>query len=224
LEKKYNKLIKIVEREFSNDSSHTMEHVMRVFRHADQIASVETNIDKEILETAVLLHDIARVKEDMDNTGKIDHALLGAEIAVSVLKELGYPEEKIKKIKHCIQTHRYRSGYEPETMEAKILFDADKLDLLGAIGIARSYGIAGKYNQQIYSFTPLDEYIKDNLTGGKSSGRIINIGTHSPNLEFETKIKNIPNRLYTDKAKEIARVRIKFMENFFDQLKKDILV
>jgi uncharacterized protein len=221
--KKYRKLIEIVEQEYSHDPGHTMDHVMRVFNHARQIATSEPDLEMDVLETAILLHDIARIKEDRDTTGSVDHALLGADDAVPILRELGYPEEKIEKIKHCIQTHRYRCGFEPETMEARILFDADKLDLLGAVGIARMYMFAGEYHQDMYSFTPLGEYIQDNLAGGKPGCRIKKIEKHSPNLEFELKIRNIPDRLYTQKAKEMAGFKIKFMEDFFDQIRKNIL-
>ena len=110
---------------------------MRVYRNAMVIAADDPTVDIDILLTAVLLHDIARVKEDQDNTGKTDHAIVGAEMAEIILKKLNYPPEDIEKIKHCIQTHRYRTSSPPASKEAKILFDADKLDLLGALGIAR---------------------------------------------------------------------------------------
>lgn len=70
--------------------------------------------------------------------------------------------------------------------------------------------------------TPLDEYVKSNLVGGKPDGRIMDICKHAPNLEFETKMRNIPERLFTKEAKEIADERMRFMEEFFLRLRGEI--
>ena len=126
MEQKYKRIQQIVEKELSC-SAHNMEHVMRVYNLCLLLAKDEDNIDLDVLKTAALLHDIARVKEDKDNSGDIDHAILGTEMAEKILTDLDYPKEKIELIRHCIATHRFRSGNEPKTKEAKILFDADKL-------------------------------------------------------------------------------------------------
>ncbi len=136
-------MIRLVEIEISGDAGHTMDHVMRVFRTAMQIASNHADVDMEVLKAAVLLHDVARIREDNDPTGKTDHAVLGEEIAERILRELNYTGQTIERIKHCIRTHRYRSAEKPDSIEARILYDADKIDLLGSIGIARSCMIAG---------------------------------------------------------------------------------
>jgi len=222
LNEKQIKILKIVERELSEDPSHTLEHIIRVFKIAMSIVKTESDVDIEVLKTAILLHDIARLIEDKDNSGKTDHSILGAEMAETILTKLNYPVEKIEKIKNCISSHRYRSNISPQSKEARILFDADKIDLLGAIGIARLYMIAGKYNQKPYSSKPIDVYIRENLINGKVNGRIKEKSKHSPNIEFQTKIVNIPNKLHTLKAKEMAKERIAFMERFFHQLKDDI--
>jgi len=135
IEDKYLKLLEIVEKELSGDSSHTVDHIQRVWRTAMQIAAEEKDVDMEVLKPAVLLHDIAKIKEDLDKSGKTDHALLGAEIAGEILKQMQYPTATIRKVQRCIQTHRFRSEREPVSIEAKILFDADKIDVLGAIGL-----------------------------------------------------------------------------------------
>ena len=220
MEEKYKRIQRIVEKELSC-SAHNMAHVMRVYNLCLLLAKSETNIDLDILKTAALLHDIAKVKEDRDNSGNTDHAVLGAEIAEKILRKLGY-DNNIEQVKHCISTHRFRSDNKPDTNEAKILFDADKLDVIGAIGIARSYMIAGQYGQRIYSNTPIDRYIQDNLVGGKANGRIKDKSKHAPNIEFETKLKHIPEKLFTQKAKKIAQKRIEFMKWYFEQLKKEI--
>ena len=221
MEEKYQKIKEIVERELSC-SAHNMEHVMRVYNLALHLAEGAPNIDLDVLKTAVLLHDIARVQEDHDDSGNIDHAILGAEMAEEILRDLGYDRDKIERVKHCITAHRFRSGHEPKTQEAKILFDADKLDVLGAIGLARAFIITGQYGEMLYSDVDIDEYIQDNLVGGKPDGRIKEMSKHTPNLEFETKFRHIPNRLYIQRAKKIAKQRIEFMERFFERLKMEI--
>lgn len=218
---KYEKMRAVAERELSC-SAHNMEHVMRVYTLCLQLAEGEPDIDLDVLIPAALLHDIARVKEDCDETGTTDHALLGAEMAEEILYNFQYPKEKIEQVKHCIITHRFRSTLEPQTREAKILFDADKLDVLGAVGVARCFMIAGQYNERIYTKISVDEYAKDNLVDSISHGRVKDISKHTPNLEFEIKLKHIPERLYTEKAKRIAQERLSFMAQFFEQLEKEI--
>jgi len=224
VEEKYQKLKKIVEGKMKGASpAHDISHVMRVYNMCLHLAKHETDVDLDILKTAALLHDIARTKEDKEgHHANVDHAILGADMCETILKKLGYPREKIEQIKHCVITHRFRSRIEPRTKEAKILSDADKLDVLGAIGIARSFTIGGEYGQKIYSDTPVDEYIKQNLANGRSNGRIIDPSKHTSNLEFETKFKNIPDKLYTQKATEISKQRLEFMKQFFERLKKEI--
>jgi uncharacterized protein len=186
MEEKYQRLYEIVEKELKEASpAHDINHVIRVYNLCLLLAKYEAKVDLDVLKTAVLLHDIARTREDKKghiHVLGVDHAILGAEMSEKILEELGYPAEKIKQIKHCIIAHRFRSGIEPRTKEAKILSDADKLDVLGATGIARSFTIGGENRQKIYSDTPVDEYIKQNLAGGKSNGRIIDPTKHSSNL------------------------------------------
>jgi uncharacterized protein len=221
MEAKYQKIREIAERELSC-STHEIEHVMRVQNLCLYLAKFEQNIDLDVLKTAVLLHDIARVKEFEDKNGTIDHALLGAEMSAEILRKLGYSEEKIAQIKHCIATHRFRSEIKPQTKEAQILFDADKIDALGAVGIARAFMLGGQYGQKIYLDIPIETYLKNNVVDEKNHGKIKDITKHSANLEFELKFKHIPERLYTQKAREIAEERLRFMEKFYERLKMEI--
>lgn len=220
MEEKFEKIKEIIEKEFSC-SAHNMDHVMRVYNLSLHLAEKE-NIDLDVLRAATLLHDIARVKEDNDLSGNTDHAILSAKMADSILRGLDFSEEKIKHIKECIISHRYKTGNEPKTKEAKILFDADKLDTLGAIGIARAFVWVGRNNAKIYtSNIDTEDYIKNNLCG-KINGRIQDKTKHSPQIEFETKSKFLINRLYTKKAKEICRERTEFYKNFLDRLEREV--
>lgn len=221
MEKKYLRIKKIVEKELKC-SAHDYDHVMRVYNLCLKLSEGEKDVDLDVIKSAALLHDIARVREDTDKTGKIDHAILGAKMAAKILKKLGYEKEKIEKIRHCIEAHRLRSSIRPETKEAKILYDADKLDVLGAIGIARCFALGGRYGQKLYVKTDLKKYCKENTIDGKCTGRIKDISKHAPNLEYELKLKRIPKMLYTEKAKKIAMKRMGIMKEFFKQMKKEV--
>ena len=155
-----------------------------------------------------------------DSTGNTDHALLGAEIAEPILKDLGFSEEKIKHIQDCIISHRYKTGNKPKTEEAKILFDADKLDSLGAIGVARHLVWVGRNNANIYKKVNIEEYAKENLCG-KINGRIQDKTKHSPQIEFEIKTKFLKDRLYTEKARKVAIERTEFFKKFLDRLERE---
>ena len=220
MKEKIKQIKQIVEKELSC-SAHNMEHVMRVYNLSLLLARNQ-KIDIEVLQIAALLHDIARIKEDKDNSGKINHAILGAKKAEKILKNLNYSKDKIEKIKHCILSHRFRSEHKPETKEAMILFDADKLDVLGAVGVARCYMFAGQQKQSIFSNFSIKKYIKNNLVGGKIDGRIKNSSKHTSNIEFEIKLKNISKKLYTLKAKKLAEKRIEYMKEFFKRLEEEI--
>ena len=82
--------------------------------------------------------------------------------------------------------------------------------------------IAGQYAQKIYSDISIEEYFRDNVVGERADGRIKDISKHAPNLEFELKFKHIPERPYTQKAREMAKERLHFMENFFERLKTEM--
>ncbi|MDD5738794.1 MAG: HD domain-containing protein, partial [Candidatus Pacebacteria bacterium] len=193
MESKLQKIKEVVEKELSC-SAHSLDHITRVYNLALNLAKGE-NVDMEVLEAAVLLHDIARVKEDTDPSGNTNHALLGAEMAEKILIEIGFSEQKIKHITECVRTHRNKGNNRPQTIEAKILFDADKLDSLGCIGIARAFAIGGQYGQKIYSDIPLEDYIKDNLIGGTIDGKIKDVSNHTADLEFETDCKFMPQKI-----------------------------
>jgi uncharacterized protein len=195
---------------------------MRVHQLCLLLAKDEPNVDLDVLAAAALLHDIGRVREDQDPSGTTDHALLSADMAETILRGLGESEQLIEQVRHCIMSHRFRSSVDPETQDARILFDADKLDALGAVGVARCFMLAGEYGESIFLDTSLDDYIQRNLVDGKPDGRIKDITKHSPNLEFEIKLRHIPERLYTVKAKRIANDRIRIMTDFFKRLREEI--
>ena len=118
------------------DSAHDKEHVYRVLYTALEIAKTESNVDYDVLMAACLLHDIGR-KEQFEDP-RLCHAEVGSEKAYRFLLGNGFETEYAEQVRHCILTHRYRKNNPPQTVEAKILFDADKVDASGALGIART--------------------------------------------------------------------------------------
>lgn len=219
MKREIKKIKDIIEREISC-SAHGMDHSLRVYNLCLNLAKGK-NVDMEVLETAALLHDIGGAKETTDPSGNTCHAIEGAKMAKPILKELGFSKEKIKHVQDCIKTHRYKTNEKPKTKEAKILFDADKVDALGAIGVARQFVWIGKNNANIYKKMDIKKYAKENLCG-KINGRIQDKTKHSAQLEFEAKIKHLPKKLYTKEAKKIAKERLKFHKEFLERMEREI--
>ncbi|MGD0114030.1 MAG: HD domain-containing protein [Armatimonadota bacterium] len=203
-------------------SAHDLEHVFRVYQTCLLIAAREGDLQTEVLELAALLHDIARADEDADNTGRTDHAVVGADRAAGILLGLNVPAATVQEVAACIRTHRFRSSHAPTAKEAQILFDADKIDVLGAIGVARTYAIAGQYSERLYADVDLRQYIATNLVGGTAEGRIIDMSQHAPNIEYETKFRRIPAMCYTASGRAMAAERLRFMEQFFERMKLEV--
>jgi uncharacterized protein len=192
-----------------SESAHDFEHVLRVMMMAERLARAE-GADVEIVHAAALLHDIARLEEDQSGLG--DHAQMAADRARNILLEQGVNLERAAAVVHAIAAHRYRGSVQPQTLEAKILFDADKLDSIGAIGIARAYAIAGSLNQPLWS-----EPDKNAIATRDQRN-----ASHSPVAEFMVKLRHVRERLHTAAAKKIAAERHEFMSQFFERLGREI--
>ena len=167
--------------------THDWMHVERVLQNALHIAKAE-GADLEIVELAAILHDIARNKDAADvEGGTCCHAIEGAKMAEEILKRYNYPDDKIKKICHCVRAHRFRDETAPETIEAKVIYDADKLDVLGAIGVSRAYSYAGEHKQRLYSdFNATPKFTK-----------ICDHSTHTPVVEFQIKLSKVRDGMLT---------------------------
>lgn len=219
----FQKIKEVAEREMADfpDAAHDMSHVMRVHRLALRMAERETGVDLDVLSSAVLLHDIGSYRELNDPSGNTDHAVESAKMAEPILKDLGFTDERIRHIQDCIISHRYKTDNEPKTIEAKILFDADKLDAVGAIGVARSFCWTGKNNANIYKKVDIDEYVRENM-GGKINGKIHDKTKHSPQIEFAVKYRFLADKLFTRTAREICGERVKFFEDFLNRLEREV--
>jgi uncharacterized protein len=189
------------------DPVHGFDHVLRVLKIAEQIGS-PLEADLDILRAAVLLHD-ATSAHPSDPGGREEHEQRSARFARKVLEAEGWEQERIAAVLHCIRAHRFRGSEQPQSLEARILFDADKLDVLGAFGIARTIGYAIQAGQPVYA-APSEKFL---ATGEKEHTE-----PHSAYHEYLFKLRNIRDRLHTDLAHAIADKRIKLMDKFFEAL------
>ena len=194
--------------------SHDWSHVQRVVQMCLYMGS-ETGADLVILELAALLHDIARREED-DSHGQVCHGQRGAELAEPLLRQLGYDDEIISQVTHCIFAHRFRNRKHAGSLEAKILFDADNLDAIGAIGIARCFAYAGENRLSLYTNNHLD------LDPTTISPSLINYQTHTPVLEFKSKLLKVKEAMQTDIGKELAESRHQYIVDYLAQFTKEI--
>ena len=187
-----------------SDPVHDFSHVMRVYRTAERLA-LEEGADLEIVLAAVLLHDAEGSAPDTDE--RTSHHHRSAEFAGQILAREDWTSERIQAVQHCIRAHRFRSdGETPETLEAKIVFDADKLDVLGAIGVARVIGYAA-INQQPFYAIPSEQFLQ---SGVKEKGE-----PHSAYHEHLFKLNKIKDRLFTESARQLAEARTKYLDEFF---------
>lgn len=175
---------------FLQPGSHGLDHVLRVVYLCESIGK-EENADMMVLLPAALFHDIARQKE---REMGIPHEEAGAQMAERYLRSIQYDEERIPKITHAIRTHRYRSTVKPETLEARILSDADKLDAMGAVGIARTFIRAGEHGGEIRDAV---EHIHD-------------------------KLLKLYGLMYTGTAKKIAEERHRYLCAFLETLADEV--
>ena len=208
-------LLKLAEetmaREDGADAAHDYDHIVRVMALADTIQAREGG-DPATIWAAVALHDIGQGRERRHGG---DHALIGAEMAAELLTATPFPQDAIPAVQQAIRDHRMTGGAIPQSLEGRILYDADKLDSLGAIGIGRLYCITGRYNQKVYSPVPADVVEPvDPLQVRQLRRR----SDYSPSIEFRLLFGNLPQRMTTDTGRELAHERYEYMEKFFRRL------
>ena len=190
------------------DASHDREHIYRVLYTALDIAETEENVDMDVLITACLLHDIGR-KEQFEDP-QLCHAKVGGEKAYRFLQENGFDEAFSNHVKNCIETHRFRKDRPPETIEAKILFDADKLDVSGAIGIARTLIYVGQVSEPLYSV----------VDGKVSPG--VNDPQHSFFAEYKYKLEKLYDNFHTARGKFLAEQRKQAAVDFYNSIYQEV--
>jgi uncharacterized protein len=189
------------------DPVHDFEHVLRVYRMAERLGRSE-GADLEIVRAAALLHDAEGSAPESE--GRADHQHRSAEFAAGVLAAEGWDPQRIASVQHCIRAHRFRgNGESPRTPEARVIFDADKLDVLGAIGVARTVAYAALAGQPAYA-APSQRFIE---TGQKEPGE-----PHSSYHEYLFKLRKVKARLFTSAARQLAEERDRFLREFYERL------
>lgn len=181
------------------DAAHAFDHVLRVYHLARRIARAE-GADLRVVLTAALLHDVAREEPD--------HHLRGAARAREILA--GEPPEFVEAVAHCIETHRFRTDLEPRSLEARILQDADKLDAMGAIGVARVFAHAGHHGNRLWA--SLEEVVHAPSPDGEH---------YTPVHEYWRKLRHLVDQMHTETARAIAHQRHAFMKAFFEELERE---
>ncbi len=193
----------------ADNAAHDYLHVYRVLYQALKIAE-HYEVDRDVLIAACLLHDIGRKAQFADK--RICHAQEGGKLAYAFMKELGWEEDRCRHIRDCVITHRFRSDHPPQTLEAKILFDADKLDVTGALGIARSLAYEGQMGEPLYR---VDEAFQIDRDFSREA---------PPSFlkEYNFKLIKLYDRFYTPEAARLAQKRKALMESYYAELLEEI--
>ena len=183
--------------------SHDWEHTLRVFRLCEKMGRAE-NADMDVLRAAAYLHDIGRGFQDTSG-GEVCHAEKGAQMAGPLVETLPLTDGQKQNIIHCIRSHRFRNHHQPVTVEAKILFDADKLDAIGAVGVARAFLFAGEVGARLHN---PDIKVEDAMPYSEND---------TGYREFKVKLCKIKDHMLTAEGRKLARERHAFMDDFFNR-------
>jgi uncharacterized protein len=165
--------------------THGFEHILRVY-HICRKIGISTGADLSVLLPAALLHDIAR--------DEVDHAYASSVKAGQILYSQSYPEDEIEAVVKTISSHSFTGGRAPDSLEAEILSDADKLDAIGAVGVYRAAMYSGEKGRLI------DDFMS----------------------HFHEKLLTLKDGLYTEEAKRLAEPRQRFMLDFMEQLRREL--
>ncbi|MFP4546647.1 MAG: HD domain-containing protein [Fidelibacterota bacterium] len=202
-------ITKIAKTYFRNSrGSHDWEHSERVMKLARHLA-IEEQADQQVVQLAAILHDIGRKTQDESN-GQLCHAEEGAKLARDILDNYELAKNVKENIVHCIKTHRFRNAHKPETIEAKVLYDADKLDSIGAVGIGRAFLFAGEIGAKLHNkdadISKTKAYTKEDTAY----------------REFIVKLSKVKERMLTPAGRKIALERHNFMVCYFDRLNLEV--
>lgn len=191
------------------DAAHDFDHVLRVAHLATHIAEAE-GADVTVVRLAALLHDVP-----VETPNRGSHHLAAARFAAQVLAGRGLGTERTANVVHSIEAHRFRDrSVQPQTLEAKCLYDADKLDSIGAIGIGRAFAYAGSHGSRLWT---------ESVDQAAGNGCMPTGGEYTPVHEYVYKLRLVLETLHTETARQIGRERHAFMERFFAQLDAEML-
>jgi len=189
------------------DPGHGMDHIQRVVANAEHIAA-EENANVDVVMPAVWLHDCVFVPKNSPLRSRASR--MAAEKAAQYLHTIGYPAMLIPRIEHCIAAHSFSAGISCESLEARVVQDSDRLEAIGAVGIARCLMTGGALGQQLYHLDepfPLTRVPQDSVQSID---------------HFFAKLLKIQQTMQTDAGKRLAEKRTLFMVRFLDQLAEEI--
>lgn len=188
------------------DASHDFAHIERVMKNAEEILVREPSANEEVVRLAVLLHDIedAKYKSD-DNPSVLD-----------ILQEIGLEDELTKKVVACIESVSFSGGNAKDitSIDGAIVRDADRLDAIGAIGIARTFAFGGARGRKLYE---TDEMVRVNMSETEYRSKETASVTH-----FYEKLLLLKELMVTEEGKRLAEQRHDYMEGFLKQLDREI--
>jgi uncharacterized protein len=184
----------------SDDPAHDQGHLRRVWTTAARLAAEEAGADPLVVLAASLLHDVVNVAKDSPDRSSASR--LAARRADAILRELGFPEGRLDAVVHAIEAHSYSAGIEPASIEARIVRDADRLDALGAIGVARCFAVAGMTRRAL-------------ADGGDPAAerRPLDDGRYALD-HFAVKLLALPETMATAAGRRLAEERARFLAEF----------
>jgi uncharacterized protein len=191
----------------SEDGAHDLSHLQRVW-HNVRTLQAEEGGDLEVLLASVLLHDCVSVEKNSPLRSQASR--LAAKKAASVLLEMHWPEEKISAVSHAIEAHSFSANITPLTLEAKIVQDADRLDSLGMLGVARTFYVAGRMGSALYD--PNDPEAKERDYDD----------TRFCLDHFQTKLLHLADGFQTAAGQRLAQLRHQRLKGFMEQFKEEI--
>ncbi len=192
------------------DGAHDVHHLRRVWRSARRIAATEPGADLLVILAAAYLHDLVNPPKDSPLRSRASR--LSAEKAVPLLEAMGLDPDRARAAGHAIEAHSYSAGIPPATLEARILQDADRLEALGAIGLARCFYTGGKMGTALWEAgDPLGR-----------SGRALDDRAYSVD-HFPLKLMRLPDLMTTDEGRRLARRRARVLALYLAQLERELL-
>lgn len=190
----------------AQDPAHDLAHLDRVWANARTIA--EDVADPAVLLAACYLHDLVNLPKDSPDRARA--STLAAEAAAPILRELGFDAAAVAATQHAIAAHSFSAGIPPQTAEARILRDADRLDALGAVGIARCFAVSGALGRALYD--PADPFAQ----ARDPDDRRYTVD------HFRIKLLALPADMLTDRGRALAQRRAARMIRFLDDLGEEI--
>ena len=188
-----------------NDGSHRLDHTLRVVANTRSLMAHYTEIDHAVLEASAWLHDIGRGREQSEG---ISHAIISSRSCADILAAEGFSPAQIQLARQVIAEHRFSSGQIPQSPEGKLLQDADRLDALGAIGIARTFMMG----RQRALYHPDDPFARQ---------RTLDDNCYTLD-HFYTKLLKLPATMHTPEGRTLAELRLQYMQGFLHELAREL--